>query len=194
MQKDEPNLSFATVFQGQPSANPELLCLLRLHEIALGSPAPVTGLRAMVDEIVRVPGVLRAVVAVPNGKDGQVRFLAHVGKRGFGAHAPIEQAASPMLAKALHSGELVQLLRSEGDSPHACVNVPIRGTTELLGVFGVGASLPVPLEPWREEFVRSIADLMALLLLRLAGNADLSPQSGQPLARLTRRQGLPGLR
>jgi LuxR family transcriptional regulator, positive regulator of biofilm formation len=148
----------------------------------------VTGLRAMVDEIARVPGVLRAMVAVPSGDDGRVRFLAHVGKRGFGAHAPIEQVASPMVAKALHSGELVQLFRSEGDSPHACVNVPIRGTTELLGVLGVGASVPVPLEPWREEFIRSIADLMALLLLRLAGNADLSPQSGQPLARLTRRQ------
>jgi DNA-binding CsgD family transcriptional regulator len=128
------------------------------------------------------------VVAVPNGEDGQVRFIAHVGKRGFGAHAPIEQAASPMLAKALHSGELVQLFRSEGDSPHACVNVPIRGSTELLGVFGVGASLPVPLEPWREEFVRSIADLMALLLLRRGANSDPSPQSGQALARLARRQ------
>ena len=93
-----------------------------------------------------------------------------------------------MLAKAMRSGELVQLFRSEGDPPHACVNVPIRGTTELLGVFGVGASVPVPLEPWREEFVGSIADLMALLLLRLAGNADPSPQSAQALARLTRRQ------
>ena len=51
-----------------------------------------TGLRAMVDEIARVPGVLRAVVAVPNGEDGQVRFLAHVGKRGFGAHVPLEQS------------------------------------------------------------------------------------------------------
>src|SRR5207344_2239618 len=106
MQKDEPNLSFATVFQGQPSANAELLCLLRLHEIALGSPAPVIGLRAMVDEIARVPGVMRAVVAVPSGDDGQVRFLAHVGKRGLSAHAPLQQVASPMLAKALHSGEL----------------------------------------------------------------------------------------
>ena len=48
--------------------------------------------------------------------------------------------------------------------------------------------MPVPLEPWREEFVRSIADLMALLLLRRGANGDPSPQSGQALARLTRRQ------
>ena len=56
---------------GAVAGRPELLCLLRLHEIALANPPPVDGLRAMVDEIVRLPSTFRAVVAVPDaGKVG----------------------------------------------------------------------------------------------------------------------------
>ena len=57
----------------------ELLCLLRLHEIALANPEPVEGLRAMVDEIVRLPATFRAVVGRARADDGRLRYLAHVG-------------------------------------------------------------------------------------------------------------------
>ena len=38
----------------------ELLCLIRLQEIALAAPPPVEALRAMVDTLVTLPGLFRA--------------------------------------------------------------------------------------------------------------------------------------
>src|SRR5690606_17898640 len=146
-----------TLEQSSPgSASPgfaELLCLIRLQEIVLAAPPPVVALRAMVDALVAVPGVFRAIVAVAGPREGRISYVAHVGKKGLRPHAPHVQAATPLLSKALRGGELVQLARSDGGDPHNCVNVPIRGLSEVLGVLGIGITPAGPLEPWREEFV-----------------------------------------
>lgn len=166
----------------------ELLCLIRLQEIALAAPPPVEALRAMVDMLVTLPGLFRAVVAVPGPREGRVNYVAHLGTRGLRAHAPHIQIPSPMLAKALRGGELVQLARSDGDGPHNCVNLPIRGAFEVLGALGIGFRPATPLEPWREQFVWSVAEIMALPLLGAEVPGGAKVQRGSPLGRLTRRQ------
>ena len=166
----------------------ELLCVIRLQEIALAEPQPVDGLRAMIDALVMVPGILRAVIVVPEADGSRVRYLAHVGKHGFRAHAPVAQIPSPMLAKALRDGEPVQLVRSDDSGLHLCVNLPIRGDAQVLGALGVGLSQPTMLEPWREEFLWSVADLMALLLLAADEPEASVPRTPAGPARLTRRQ------
>lgn len=166
----------------------ELLCVIRLQEIALAGPQPVDGLRAMIDALVTVPSIFRAVIVVPEADGSRVRYLAHVGKRGFRAHAPVAQAPSPMLAKALRDGEPVQLMRSDDSGLHLCVNLPIRGDAQVLGALGVGLKPPAKLEPWREVFFWSVADLMALLLLAAAEPDPSVPRAPSGPARLTRRQ------
>lgn len=147
------------------SGRAELFCLLRLHEIALADPPPVDGLRAMVDEIVRLPTIFRALATVPEGGADRMRYLAHVGLRGMHPHGPLLRTPAAMATKALHTGELVQLMRSEAGSAHACINVPIRGGDRTLGCLGLGMHLALPLAPWREEMAWAMADLMALSLL-----------------------------
>lgn len=162
--------------------------MIRLQEIVLAGPQPVDGLRAMIDALVTVPGIYRAVSVVPEADGSRVRYLAHVGKPGFRAHAPVAQLPSPMLAKALRDGELVQLTRSDDSGPHLCVNLPIRGDSQVLGVLGVGLRPPARLESWREEFLWSVADLMALLLLAADEPNASAPRPPSGPARLTRRQ------
>jgi DNA-binding CsgD family transcriptional regulator len=167
----------------------ELLCLLRLHEVALSDPAPLCGLRAMVDEIVRTPSTFRAVVGVPEHEDAELRYLAHNGVPGHRPHVPLRRPPTPMVAKVLETGELVQLVRSDGGPSHACINVPILGADQLLGFLGVAMRVPVPLEPWREHVVWAMADLIALLLLKY--QCERSPPrtgKGSDLSALTPRQ------
>lgn len=142
----------------------------------------------MVDALVTVPGVFRAAVAVPGPREGRVSYVAHVGTKGLRPHAPHVQASSPLLAKALREGELIQLARSDGGGPHTSVNVPIRGLSEVLGVLGIGIQPAARLEPWREQFVWSVAEIMALPLLGAEVPGGARVQSGSPLGRLTRRQ------
>lgn len=166
----------------------ELLCLIRLQEVALAAPPAVEALRAMVDVLVTVPGVFRAAVAVAGPQEGRVTYVAHVGKKGLRPHAPHVQASSPLLAKALREGELIQLARSDGSGPHNCINVPIRGLAEVLGVLGIGIRPASPLEPWREQFVWSVAEIMALPLLGAEVPGGAKVQRDSSLGRLTRRQ------
>jgi DNA-binding CsgD family transcriptional regulator len=166
----------------------ELLCVIRLQEIALAAPPALVALRAMIDALVTVPGVFRAVVAVAGPREGRVNYIAHVGKNGLRPHAPHVQAPSPMLAKALRDGELIQLARSDGSRPHNCVNVPIRGLAQVLGVLGIGVTPASPLDPWREQFVWSVAEIMALPLLGAEVPGTVDVQRDSPLGRLTRRQ------
>lgn len=166
----------------------ELLCLIRLQEIALAAPRAVEALRTMVDALATVPGVFRAIVAVAGPREGRVSYIAHVGKKGLRPHAPHIQAPTPLLAKALREGELVQLARSDGGGPHNCVNVPIRGLSEVLGVLGIGITPARPLEPWREQFVWSVAEIMALPLLGAEVPGGAKVRRDSQLGRLTRRQ------
>jgi DNA-binding CsgD family transcriptional regulator len=177
--------------EGAPgdAGHSELLCLLRLHEIALADPPPVDGLRAMVDEIVRLPSTFRAVAAVPDGRDGRLRYLAHVGVPGVAPHQPLQREPTPMAVQALSTGQLVQLMRSDGGAAHGCVNLPINGGDGPIGFLGLGVHLPVPLEPWREQAAWAMADLMALLLLNHRGARTRGKaRSGPNLDRLTERQ------
>ncbi len=128
------NVDHATGHTGRP----ELLCLLRMHEIALANPPPVDGLRAMVDEIVRLPSTFRAVVAVPDVSDDRLRYVAHVGLSNVRPHEPLVRQPTPMVVQAMHRGEIVQLTRSEGGTAHGCVNLPIRGSDRTLGILGLG--------------------------------------------------------
>ena len=165
----------------------ELLCLLRLHEIALANPPPVEGLRAMVDEIVRLPSTFRAVVAVPS--EGRLRYVAHVGVPDVKPHEPLVRQPTPMVVRAMNSGELVQLTRSEGVTAHGCVNLPIKGSDRALGFLGLGMHVPIPLEPWREESAWAMADLMALLLLKhRSTRSNERAAKSRDLNRLTPRQ------
>ena len=94
-----------------------------------------------------------------------------------------------MAAKALSTGELVQLTRSEGGPPHSCINLPISGGDRTLGFLGLGMHAPLPLAPWLEETAWAMADLMALLLLSYRGAGSNGKAVGpHGLKRLTPRQ------
>ena len=143
-----------------------MLGLLRLHEIVLANADPVASLRAMVEELVRVPDVFRAVVAQPEPDGRHVHYLAHVGVPDQPPHSRRRGETTPMVAQAMSTGQLVQLTRSDGGGPpHACINVPILGATQGLGMLGVGMRRPVPIDEWAEQLVWAAADLMALVLL-----------------------------
>jgi DNA-binding CsgD family transcriptional regulator len=128
-------------------------------------------------------------VAVPEGVDARLRYLAHVGIIGLKPHQPTLREPTPMAAKAVATGELVQLVRSDGGPPHGCINLPITGGDRALGFLGLGMHVPVPLEPWREEMVWAMADLMALLLLkRRSPRRAAKSGNGSSLPGLTPRQ------
>lgn len=169
----------------------ELLCLLRLSEIVLTGAQPEAGVRAMIDEIARFPDIFRAVVALPEASSGRIRYLAHFGVPGLAAHAPLTREPSPMVAQVVATRELVQLTRSDGGPSHACINVPILGGSQVLGVLGIGLHRTVPLGAWTEHVVWAAADLIALVLLNEGGaddNVRGAAADGGTLG-LTRRQG-----
>ena len=169
----------------------ELLCLLRLSEIALAGAQPEAGVRAMIDEIARFPDIFRAMVALPEASGGRLRYLAHFGVPGLAAHAPLTREPSPMVAQVVATRELVQLTRSDGGPSHACVNVPILGGSQLLGILGIGLRRTVPLNAWTEHVMWAAADLIALVLLNDRSTADdVSGAIGDGgKLGLTRRQG-----
>ena len=45
-----------------------------------------------------------------------------------------------MVAQVVATRELVQLTRSDGGARHACVNVPILGGSQVLGILGIGVA------------------------------------------------------
>ena len=167
----------------------ELLCLVRLHEIILAGADPVTSLGAMVDELVRVPDIFRAVVmqGEPDGRD--VRYLAHVGLADQPPQSRFRREATPMVAQAMATGHLVQLTRSDGGgAPHACVNVPILGATHGLGVLGLAMRRTVPIDEWAEHLAWAAADLMALVLHAAPPPPAKRPPAEASMPNLTRRQ------
>ena len=50
----------------------------------------------------------------------------------------------------------------------------------VLGFLGLGMHVPLPLEPWREESVWAMADLMALLLLDIDARRPTSTAPRRP--------------
>lgn len=166
----------------------DLLCLLRLNEIVLGRVAPDVGAKAMLDELARLDGVVRAIVVVPTADPGRVELLAHFGLPEHQPHSPLSKSTPPMLAQAMATRQLVQLSASEGGSSYACVSVPLLGGEQVLGGLSIGLRHAVPIRPWTEQMIWAAADLVALLLLDDHAPAGVgSIPSGGALG-LTRRQ------
>jgi DNA-binding CsgD family transcriptional regulator len=165
----------------------ELLCLLRLNEIALADPEAETGAKAMLDELSRLKGVICGVVAVPAAEAGRMRYIAHLGLPGQSAHSPLTRDTPPMFAQVMATRQLVQMLGSEGGPAHACVNVPLLGGDRLLGVLGLRMQRNVPVDAWTEQVVWAAADLIALLLMNDRGHGRTAADAAGALS-LTRRQ------
>jgi DNA-binding CsgD family transcriptional regulator len=163
-----------------------LVGLLRLQAMVLTNPPPLAGLRAMVDMMFASPGTTRVSVGVPIGDRGLVRYLAHAGGPQP-AHAAMVIPATPIAAKAMGAGELVQVTHFEG-VPHTCVHVPVLGEKRVLGFFGIGIHGTEPIEPWREEAIWTASDLMALLLLEYDDHRAGRKPSRSPLDAMTPRQ------
>jgi DNA-binding CsgD family transcriptional regulator len=164
----------------------DMLCLLRLNEIVLGGADPTAGTKAMVDEIARLEGVVRAVVVMPSADGSHADYIAHFGLPGSPAHSSLSTVTPPMLAKAMATRQLVQLSGSEGGSSLACVSVPLLGSEQLLGGFALALSQTVPISAWTEEVIWAASELIALLWLD-EGRAG-GPSPGKTVLGLTRRQ------
>jgi DNA-binding CsgD family transcriptional regulator len=167
----------------------ELLCLLRLSEIALVGPEPEVGVRAMLDELQRMPGIERSVVGLPEPGGARLRYIAHVGQPGRpGPHVPYSVEINALSAQVIDERRLIQLPVTDGSSSTGCLTLPIMAGEQLLGILGLGVRLTIPLDDWFEHVIWAVADLLALVLLdeRGAGNGDGAP-AGEAL-RLTRRQ------
>jgi DNA-binding CsgD family transcriptional regulator len=163
-----------------------LLGLLRLQSIVLANPEPITGLRAMVDQIFESPGVTRVSVGVCSGASGGIRYLAQAGE----PQAPHEQAviaATPIAAQAIATRQVVHVVCNEG-GPHTCIHAPILGADAVLGLFGIGIFGRGPVQDWREQAIWATADLMALLLLGWSGSAATGASRTGTLDGLTPRQ------
>jgi DNA-binding CsgD family transcriptional regulator len=171
------------------AASPEqvLVGLLRLQSMVLADPPPLTGLRTMVDMLFCSIGTSRVAVGLPDGKAGLVRYLAHAG-RPERRHQTVVTEATPMAAKAMETGQLIQLTHMHGDHALACIHVPIMGADRALGFFSIAIGGRVPIETWRAEAVWATADLMALLLLDLEQSRAGGGRIKSPLGALTPRQ------
>ncbi len=142
----------------------ELLCLLRLNEIALAGVDPTIGAKAMLDEVARLDGVRSGIVAVPTADGGRMDFVAHLGIPGYPAHSPLTKDTPSSFAQVMATRQLVQ--RPGRDDPdHACINVPLLGGDQLLGVLGLRLRRQTPIDEWTEQVVWAAADLIALVLL-----------------------------
>jgi DNA-binding CsgD family transcriptional regulator len=171
---------------GSPEPDRALVGLLQLQAMVLANPQPLAGLRAMVDMIFTSPRTTRVSVGVPIEDQGLVRYLAHAGGPRP-AHQALVITATPIAAKAMGTGELVQVMHTEG-VPHNCIHVPIVGEQQVLGFFGIGLRGTEPIEPWREEAIWATSDLMALLLLEYGACRAQPTPSGSPLDSMTPRQ------
>jgi DNA-binding CsgD family transcriptional regulator len=175
---------------GGPSCCVELLCLLRLSEVALAEPEPESGLRAMVDELARLPQVERVLVALPEAAGDRLRHVAHRNLPGHAAHRPFTGPAAAGPARAMAERRMVQEVSRADDQGGGRVSVPILGGEAAAGLLWLGLRGTVPLGPWHEHVLWAAADLMALVLLKrpAAGQAPWHLPAGDEL-RLTRRQG-----
>jgi DNA-binding CsgD family transcriptional regulator len=168
-----------------PHCCAELLCLLRLSEIALAGPEPRAGLRAMVDELGRMPGVDRSVVALPDSDGVRLRYIAHAATPDRMARQ--QRQAGRTVAQAMSTRRMVQLADGGGRIGKGCVAVPILGGEQAIGVLGMHVQHGIPLDPWTEHVLWAAADLMALLLLDARAPAPDDLHDREAL-RLTRRQ------
>ena len=167
----------------------ELLCLLRLSEIALVGPEPEAGVRAMLDELQRMPGIERCVVGLPEPGSARLRYIAHVGLTGRPVpHAPYSVEVNALTAQAMDERRLIQLPVTDGSSSTGCLTLPIMAGEQILGILGLGVRLTIPVDDWSEHIVWAVADLLALVLLddRGAARGDSAPDAES--LRLTRRQ------
>jgi DNA-binding CsgD family transcriptional regulator len=167
----------------------ELLCLLRLSEIALVCPEPEAGVRAMLDELKRMPGVERAVVGLPEPGGGRLRYIGHFGmpERPV-AHLPYSVEVNALAAQVMSERKLIQLPVTDGSSSTGCLTLPIFAGEQLLGLLGLGVRLGLPLDAWAEQVVWAVADLLALVLLDDRRSADGNGAVSGDGLRLTRRQ------
>jgi DNA-binding CsgD family transcriptional regulator len=161
----------------------ELICLLRLSEIALAGPETDAGLRAMVDELTRLSAVAQASVALPEAEGRRLRHVAHRGLPGRTAHRGFAGAMDEATRRALTGLVIVQEI--EDGEGHGRALVPILGGERALGVLGLGLRGSLPLDAWAEHVLWAASDLMALLLLERRRQPDAG--AGGEL-RLTGRQ------
>jgi DNA-binding CsgD family transcriptional regulator len=158
-----------------PRCCAELLCLLRLSEIALADPEPEAGLRAMAGELARLDHVERVWVALADGRGPGLRPLSG------------EEAPPDAVVLRATDGQAIAEEAGRHDGPgRSWAVVPILAADRALGVLGLAFSRPVlPLDTWRQHVLWGAADLMALVLLRRCGE-PAGPAEGA--LRLTRRQ------
>ena len=171
-----------------PQGCVDLLCLLRLSEIALAGPKPKAGLRAMVDELHRLAPVNCSIVALPDRDGARLRYVAHAGLPGRPAHQSFNGEVTAFAAQAMGTRQIVQLATADavlGESGGGCVTVPILGAEQALGALGVNLRDGLPLDPWFEHVLWAAADLMALVLL----DGGAPPAGSRDALRLTPRQG-----
>jgi DNA-binding CsgD family transcriptional regulator len=167
----------------------ELLCLLRLSEIALADPPPEAGVRAMVDEIARLSWIERGAIALLQPEGTAMRHVAHRGLPGRAAHRDFTDETSAVAARAMAERRIIELPTADGGRGSGCVTVPILAGEQALGILGLSLSGAVPLGPWLQEWLWASADLVALVLLgRQPLPAPLAPDQAPGELRLTRRQ------
>jgi DNA-binding CsgD family transcriptional regulator len=96
-----------------PQGCVDLLCLLRLSEIALAGPKPKAGLRAMVDELHRLAPVNCSIVALPDRDGARLRYVAHAGLPGRPAHQSFNGEVTAFAAQAMGTRQIVQLAAAD---------------------------------------------------------------------------------
>lgn len=160
----------------------DLLCLLRMSEIVLAEPGLDAALPAMVDELLRLDQIRKALIALPEDGD-QLSYLAHRGLVGRVAHRRFSEPAPPTLGLALAERHVVERPMEDGEG---CVSVPILAGERAIGVLGIELRRGLPLDDWGNELLCTAADYVALALLG-RGSAPARP-TGRAELRLTRRQ------
>ena len=125
--------------RGQPSAAASCCACCACSEIALANPAPVDGLRAMVDELVRLPGDrARGGRPCPSSATVGCATSRMSACRTSAPHEPSRRRPTRWSARPWTSGELVQLPRSEGGSPTAASTCRSSAASGCLGCSGPG--------------------------------------------------------
>lgn len=163
-----------------PRCCAELLCLLRLSEVALADPEPEAGLCAMAGELARLATVTWVRVAL--AEDGrQLRDIARAGHQ----RAPAGQALVMAAVRAMAEQTIVQGTDPAAAPDDSWAVVPILVGERALGVLEVGLASAPPLDAWSEHVLWAATDLMALLLL---GRRDRTAAGQDGELRLTRRQ------
>lgn len=158
----------------------QLLCLLRLSEIVLADPEPISGLQAVVDELMRMPRVACAAIGLIEPDSEDLSVPAHRNLPGRRAHQAFVHTDARMARRAIIAGGILTA-RSSTPSPwQTCAYVPITDGEQPLGVLDLGLTLPVPLGSWVEEILWTSADYVAMLLVGRPGRSLHRPERSKP--------------